>query len=247
MYKSNKDFVIMNDKKYIYVTGGFSFDGDTFSSTDDSGRKFRVRIYGMDAPEKTQFGAGFATDELRKLVTKQRLQLYFVQKDKYDRYVCMVHRVADDVDVGLRMIEKGMAVSTIKKGYYANTYASAEASAISGKVGLWKAGRKFADPSEFRKNNGGKAKSFAEAERHDRKEKERLLNAYESSLNSKKESLNKVDNEMRKRKEESFGKGVAGFLKKKMEQYKIIESKEDAEVLELSKRVNERLRKMRQG
>lgn len=169
------------NREYINAKGGFVYDGDTFQAITDDGNKMTVRIYGADAPEKTQFGASFATDLLAKLVKGERIQLCHLENDKYGRAVCVVHRHKDDVDVSYKMIKSGMARNTLRGGLNSKEYSRGEDLARAGSIGLWKAGKKFSDPSAFRNAGGNKFSSFSEADNYDRSEGKRLESLYRNN------------------------------------------------------------------
>lgn len=83
-------------------------DGDTFDATDGE-IKFRVRIAGMDAPEKGQEFGKWATVELKKLIEGKEISIRSVGKgfDQYNRILGQV--LVDGQDVSLLMIKAGAA------------------------------------------------------------------------------------------------------------------------------------------
>ena len=169
----------MSKRRYIIARGGFVFDGDTFQAITSDDKKITVRLYGVDAPEKTQFGAAFSKELLSKLVKNEKIQLCPIEQDKYGRSVCVVHRFRDDQDVSMVMLRKGMVRASVRSGLYALDYNVASAKAKAYKYGLWKGGALFSDPKEFRDNkNKIKFNSFKEADDYDKAEKERLENLY---------------------------------------------------------------------
>lgn len=189
----------MRKGDYINVTGGFVYDGDTFTARTDDGKDIMIRIYGIDAPEKTQFGADFTTDRLKELVLNERLQLYYVDKDHYDRSVCVVHRFKDDVDVGFKLLGDGLAKYSIygkSNALNANKYALEQERSKALNRGLWKAGDKFSDPRDHRDSqgeNGKKFESFSEADAYDKSEKIRISKLYEKMRNDEKNLGKSVD------------------------------------------------------
>lgn len=110
-------------------------DGDTFKLS--SGEK--VRLLGIDAPEKGKYYYKQATDKLRELVYGKNITLEAdsVDKDQYGRLLRYVF-VGDEF-VNLEMVKQGYAqafvVSDMKK--YNNIFAEAELEAKGDKVGIW--------------------------------------------------------------------------------------------------------------
>lgn len=81
-------------------TGCRVIDGDTLRC----GRE-RVRIQGVDTPEKGQPGYEAAKERLRELTKGKRLHIERVAKDKYGRTVAKV--TVDGEDVGKRLKREG--------------------------------------------------------------------------------------------------------------------------------------------
>jgi endonuclease YncB( thermonuclease family) len=119
-------------------------DGDTITVLFVEGETKsprRVRISGIDAPEKAQAFGNVAREQLSRLAFGQVGRLDCRTTDRYGRSVCLVR--VGGVDVGLRMIELGLAWHFKR---YANTqprdeaasYAVAETTARAAKTGLWR-------------------------------------------------------------------------------------------------------------
>jgi len=87
----------MAKKKVKSVT-----DGDTFI-TQDGGR---VRLEGVDAPEKGKRGAPQARKDLRELISRKQVKVEPVARDPYGRTVAKVK-------VGNKSVNKAMR----KKGW----------------------------------------------------------------------------------------------------------------------------------
>lgn len=120
-------------------------DGDTLSVlTLVGGDKavMRVRLVGIDAPEKAQpFGAA-AREQLSRLAFGRQASLRCVEDaDRYGRSLCVVY--VDGVDVGHRMIELGYAwhfkrYASTQRREEAVSYALSEDAARASKSGLWR-------------------------------------------------------------------------------------------------------------
>ncbi|MGL5001943.1 MAG: thermonuclease family protein [Casimicrobium sp.] len=119
-------------------------DGDTVTVLyvqGDSKTPKRVRLSGIDAPEKAQPFGNVARENLARLAFGQVANLDCRTTDRYGRSVCLVR--VGGVDVGLRLIELGMAWHFKR---YANTqqreeaasYALAETEARAARTGLWR-------------------------------------------------------------------------------------------------------------
>src|SRR3989338_3397347 len=78
-------------------------DGDTFDASDGN-IKFRVRIAGMDAPEKGSPFSQLATVELGKRIEGKKVEIQTVgpKMDRYNRVLGQV--MVDGRDVGIELI-----------------------------------------------------------------------------------------------------------------------------------------------
>lgn len=82
-------------------------DGDTLSLLDSSNQQHKIRLAGIDAPEKRQpFGERSKTS-LSALAFNQQATADCPKRDKYRREVCSVF--VHGKDVGLEQIATGMA------------------------------------------------------------------------------------------------------------------------------------------
>ncbi len=114
-------------------------DGDTLTVVVPEGEG-RVRIAGIDAPEKGQAFADRSRQNLSELVVGKAVHLDCRKRDPYKRAVCKVS--LDGHDVGLRQIKDCMAWHFKK---YApeqppaerETYTTAELAARDARCGLW--------------------------------------------------------------------------------------------------------------
>lgn len=123
-------------------------DGDTFDATDGTIR-FRVRIAGIDAPEKGAPFATHATAHLRTLIADRAVTLAPVASgmDRYHRVLAQVHMSGGDV--GVALIIQGLAAywrpgcrdyvegSDVKYDYDPRPYVAAEATARAAKRRMW--------------------------------------------------------------------------------------------------------------
>ena len=82
-------------------------DGDTVTILDADHVQHRVRIAGIDAPEKAQAFGEAAKQSLARLVHGQRVDAHCPKRDRYGREVCSVYLGARDV--GLEQVRGGYA------------------------------------------------------------------------------------------------------------------------------------------
>jgi endonuclease YncB( thermonuclease family) len=115
-------------------------DGDSFVMILDGGREARVRIAGIDAPERRQPYSRVARRHLEEMVKDRRVTVAAYKTDVYGRLVGPVR--AQGRDVGLAQIEAGLAWHDVRHlseqpPEEAGKYARAESAARSARRGLW--------------------------------------------------------------------------------------------------------------
>ena len=87
-------------------------DGDTIEVTDSSGRTEKVRLIGIDTPERGKCGFDESGDRLSKLILNAAVQLVPGGTDDRDSYGRLIRYVdVGDVDAGHILIEEGFAVA----------------------------------------------------------------------------------------------------------------------------------------
>jgi endonuclease YncB( thermonuclease family) len=130
-------------------------DGDTVTIVDDSGKKHRIRLAGIDAPEKDQPYGDISTQGLNKLVSGRIVTIEYEKRDRYKRIIgkvlvdppgdvfCMALDCVKKIDVGLEQIKAGLAWHY--KKYQREQpeedrklYAEAELEARARQIELWK-------------------------------------------------------------------------------------------------------------
>jgi len=124
-------------------------DGDTITVLDSNKEQHRVRISGIDAPEKSQLFGKASRKRLGELVARKEVRVEFNKYDRYGRIVGKVLVTPLDcptcgkmLDVGLVQVMSGMAWWYRK---YANEqspedqgrYEFAEQEAKARRAGLW--------------------------------------------------------------------------------------------------------------
>jgi endonuclease YncB( thermonuclease family) len=127
-------------------------DGDTVTVLDGNNRQHKIRIGGIDSPEKSQDFGARAKKNLSDLVFGKTVSIPESRTDKYGRTVSRV--LVGGTDAGLEQIKAGMAWHY--KQYEREqspadraSYSAAEQSARSQRLGLW-AQPNPQRPSEFR-------------------------------------------------------------------------------------------------
>ena len=109
-------------------------DGDTIDVLDSSKKQHRIRFDGIDAPERGQPFSNRAKSTLSDLVFGKTVRVVTEGPDKYDRTIGRVY--VDDRDVGLVMLEAGMAWHYTKYDQ-SQKYADGEKAAKAAGRGLW--------------------------------------------------------------------------------------------------------------
>ena len=128
-------------------------DGDTITVLDQQKNAYKIRLQGIDAPEKNQAFGEKSKQSLHDLVHRKQVRIEYDKEDKYGRIVGKV--TVDDVDVCLQQLVLGMAWHYKK---YQNEqsvsdralYSETELKSKSLKLGLWTDDTPM-PPWEFRK------------------------------------------------------------------------------------------------
>lgn len=114
-------------------------DGDTIELTD--GKK--VRLLGIDAPEKRQYYYEESTDRLKQLAEGKKviLEKDVSNRDRYGRLLRYVY--VDGLFVNLEMVKEGYAFVFItpKNVKYLNEFLKAENEAKTRGIGIWNLNR----------------------------------------------------------------------------------------------------------
>jgi micrococcal nuclease len=110
-------------------------DGDTLEVLTADNEKLKVRLEGIDTPERDQPFGDSATLHLTKLAHDKPCVLVSSSKDQYGRTLADV--LVDGKSLNLQMVEAGLAWHYV---YYnkEQRFADAEAMARGEKIGLWK-------------------------------------------------------------------------------------------------------------
>lgn len=109
-------------------------DGDTFRLLTNEKQTVRVRLHGIDAPEKGQDFSTQSRQVLSELIFGKEVRLDQKDKDQYGRVVAVVY--IDGLNVNEEMLRRGM-VWHYKAYDQSEAWANLEQKARSAKTGLW--------------------------------------------------------------------------------------------------------------
>lgn len=128
-------------------------DGDTITVLDDTRKQHKVRLAGIDAPEKHQGFAETSKQHLANLAWKKQATLDCYKTDQYKRKVCRVWVAGKDI--ALAQVQAGLAwhYKRFEKEQTPSeraSYARAEEDARDLRIGLWQSKRPV-PPWEFRR------------------------------------------------------------------------------------------------
>ncbi len=129
-------------------------DGDSLKFVQQGhSEEVRVRLYGIDAPEKNQEFAGQSRKKLEKLTRGKKIRLEVVDTDKYGRYVARVY--VGKTYVNLEMVKAGLAwhYDFHADGAADAALAKAEEAARKARKGLWSSDT-IVNPREHRRAHG---------------------------------------------------------------------------------------------
>ncbi len=115
-------------------------DGDSITVLDSTNTQHRIRLQGIDAPERKQAFGNASRKHLASLVAGKTVTVKWDKRDRYGRIVGFV--LVDGLDVNLVQVKTGMAWFY---RYYQKElsrenrklYAQAEDEAGANKKGLW--------------------------------------------------------------------------------------------------------------
>ena len=112
-------------------------DGDTITILDSENKQIKIRLYGIDAPEKAQDFGKISRNYLAELVVGKTIDVIVINIDRYSRSVGRIK--IDDKEVAEDMLKAGLAwvytyYCKIPKCEY---WKELETQAKAAKVGLW--------------------------------------------------------------------------------------------------------------
>jgi len=119
-------------------------DGDTITVLSGK-EQTKVRLYGIDAPEKKQDYGQRSKQFLASLIAGQVVEVEPKGKDRYKRMLGIVHHKGQDINA--QMVLNGYAWAYVK---YSKIYVDQEKLARENKRGLWQSSNPT-PPWEWRK------------------------------------------------------------------------------------------------
>jgi endonuclease YncB( thermonuclease family) len=127
-------------------------DGDTITLLDGAKVQYKIRLVGIDAPEKAQPFGQASKRNLSDMIFGKEVHVEWFKKDRYQRTLGKV--ILDGQDVCLEQVKRGMAWHYKKYQREQSVedqrlYSEAEVKARTSKLGLWIDPDPI-EPSEFR-------------------------------------------------------------------------------------------------
>lgn len=132
-------------------------DGDTITVLDADRVQHKIRLAGIDAPEKRQAFGNRSKESLSDLTFGKAVNVETNKRDRYDREIGKV--LVNGQDVNLVQVERGMAwfyrqYQLEQSPNDRTLYGAAEDAAKAGKRGLWRDAEPI-PPWEWRKGRSG--------------------------------------------------------------------------------------------
>ena len=112
-------------------------DGDTITVLDAQNTQNKIRLYGIDAPEKAQDFGNKSREKLASLVAGKNITVTVVDIDRYGRNVGRIN--IDGKEVAEEMLKAGMVwvYTTYCKIPECKQWKELETQARTAKIGLW--------------------------------------------------------------------------------------------------------------
>lgn len=124
-------------------------DGDTVTVLDDAKVQHKIRLQGIDAPERRQAFSRRSTENLSRLVFRKRVEVHWEKRDRWGRLIGKLMVAPEGcadcgatVDTGLAQVESGLAwwyrhFAREQTPEDRAAYEAAETKARKNKRGLW--------------------------------------------------------------------------------------------------------------
>lgn len=116
-------------------------DGDTITILDDTNTQHKIRMLGIDAPEKRQSFGNTSKQGLAEQVAGQSVAVEWFKSDRYGRKLGKV--LLGGLDCNLEQVRRGLAwhykqYQREQSPTDQQIYAAAESEARAAKLGLWR-------------------------------------------------------------------------------------------------------------
>jgi endonuclease YncB( thermonuclease family) len=136
-------------------------DGDTLKVLDAANTQWKIRLMGIDAPEKKQAFGPQSKSNLSGLVFGKTVKIEYSRKDRYGRTIGKI--IVNGIDANQEQVKAGMAwhykqYAKEQRIEDRTTYARAEEQARAGHRGLWHDAEPVS-PWEWRKSKRRRAKT----------------------------------------------------------------------------------------
>lgn len=127
-------------------------DGDTIHVLDQSTTRHKIRLSGIDAPERKQAFGRKSKENLSLMIARETIEVEYNKRDRYGRIIGKL--IKDGQDINLLQIKNGFAWHYKYFQYEQSDidrelYSAAEVEARKKAVGLWSA--PAVPPWDFRK------------------------------------------------------------------------------------------------
>lgn len=116
-------------------------DGDTLTILDGSNQQHRIRLSGIDAPEKQQPFGNVSKQNLARLAFGRHTVADCPKLDRYGRQICVVRVTGKDVGLGqleARLVWWYRKYAKEQSSQDRDRYARAEDEARAANAGLWR-------------------------------------------------------------------------------------------------------------
>ena len=127
----------------------YIIDGDTVSIRLENGKRYKLRLANIDAPELAQDYGTESREELKRLLGAKSIQLVVSSANAFDKYGRLIAELHTEThNVNLELVRIGAAWCY---GRYCSDleYLNAENEARAKLAGLWR-GNKIISPQDFR-------------------------------------------------------------------------------------------------
>jgi len=128
-------------------------DGDSVTVLDAQKTQYKIRLAGIDAPERAQAYGQKAKESLSDLVFGKSVEVAWSKQDRYGRIVGVITLAG--VDINLAQVKRGMAwhykqYQNEQSPEDREAYAQSESQARDKRMGLWRDPAPM-EPSVFRR------------------------------------------------------------------------------------------------
>lgn len=128
-------------------------DGDTVTLLDNNNKQIKIRLYGIDCPEKGQDYYQVAKNYVSTAIYNKEVKVEIINTDRYKRSVGIIWPT-ENRNLNIELLNQGLAWH-YKQFDKSKQYAEAENIARNQKLNIWKHKNSQA-PWEFRKNKKNK-------------------------------------------------------------------------------------------